>query len=138
MKRFELFQHKADMGIRGFGETPDKAFENAALALSSAITELGKIEPRTRVDIECNSDDLEILFYDWINAVIYQMAVRRMLFCKYEVNINNGRLTASAWGEEIVPDRHEPAVEAKGATMSALKVGRTKSGRYSAQLIVDV
>jgi tRNA nucleotidyltransferase (CCA-adding enzyme) len=35
----ELFPHGADVGVRGIGPTSDAAFEQAALALTSAVTD---------------------------------------------------------------------------------------------------
>ena len=37
--RWEHFHHESDIGIRGFGSTREKAFEQAALALTAVITE---------------------------------------------------------------------------------------------------
>jgi tRNA nucleotidyltransferase (CCA-adding enzyme) len=35
-------------------------------------------------------------------------------------------------------ERHQPAVEVKGATYTALKVARDEQGRWVAQCVVDV
>jgi SHS2 domain-containing protein len=35
---WEHFEHKADIGVRGFGNKPAEAFEQAALAMSAIIT----------------------------------------------------------------------------------------------------
>ena len=48
---WEHFEHQADMGIRGFGNKPAEAFEQAALAMSAIITDLSLIEPRDEVNI---------------------------------------------------------------------------------------
>ena len=37
--RYEHFSHGADVGVRGFGASPAEAFEQAALALTAAISE---------------------------------------------------------------------------------------------------
>ena len=66
------------------------------------------------------------------------MATRRMLFGRFVVRIENGRLHGLAWGEPVDVARHEPAVEAKGATLTALQVAQRSDGTWVAQCVVDV
>ena len=53
------------------------AFEEAALALTAAVTS-AKVEPRFPVEVSCEAPDLELLLVEWLNSVIYEMAVRRI------------------------------------------------------------
>ena len=41
-------------------------------------------------------------------------------------------------GEQVDPDRHQLAVEAKGATVTALKVVRGQDGQWVAECVIDV
>lgn len=136
---WEHFEHLADIGVRGFGLTKAAAFENAAKALTAALTSLEDVRPAEEVGIECRAPDDDLLLYEWLNALIYQMATRKMLFSRFSVHIDDdGRLLAAAWGEPMDVSRHAPAAEAKGATMTALRVMRDDEGRWSAQCVVDV
>jgi SHS2 domain-containing protein len=135
--RFEHFPHDADIGVRGRGATPAEAFANAALALTAVLADPETIRPLQSVAIECAADDLDALFYDWLNAVVYEMATRRLLFGRFEVDVQEGRLRARAWGEPVDVDRHRPAVEVKGATYTALRVARDAEG-WLAECVVDV
>jgi protein archease len=135
--RWEHFEHEADMGVRGIGHTLASAFEQAALAMSAIITDLSLIEPREEISIICEEADQELLFADWLNALIFEMSTRNMLFSQFEVFIENGRLIAKAWGEPINVKRHQPAVEIKGATYTELAVRRSQD-QWVAQCVVDV
>lgn len=42
------------------------------------------------------------------------------VFGECSVEIDEGRLRATAYGEAVDVERHEPAVEIKGATLTAL------------------
>src|SRR5262245_51584310 len=117
---WEHFSHQADMGIRGRGASKAEAFEQAGKALTAVITDLGKVEPRTNVIVRRDDPDDELLFADWINALVYEMATRRMLFSQFHVSFAGHSLTAEAWGEPVDAARHQPAVEVKGATYTAL------------------
>jgi tRNA nucleotidyltransferase (CCA-adding enzyme) len=134
---WENFPHDADVGVRGFGKTPAEAFEQAALALTAVVT-TAEIAPKVQVAVQCEAPDLELLFVEWLNAIIYEMAVRNMLFSRYAVRIDGTRLQGTLWGEPVDVARHQPACEPKGATYTALKVAADKDGTWSAACIVDV
>ena len=135
---WEHFSHGADIGIRGTGDSLAESFEQAALALTAAVTDLNAVNPGTEIEIHCEEADMELLFVDWLNAVIYEMTTRNMLFSRYHVTIEGQRLTATAAGESIDWQRHQPAVEPKGATYTELKVTRLADGRWLSQCIIDV
>ncbi|MFO1189076.1 MAG: archease [Alphaproteobacteria bacterium] len=136
--RWEHFPHQADMGIRGVGPTEADAFAQAALAMTALITEPDAVRPAEAVAIACQAADPDDLFYDWLNALVLEMATRRMLFSRFDVVIKGDRLEAKAWGEPIIVSRHKPAVEVKGATYTALRVGRSDRGEWIAECVVDV
>lgn len=135
---WEHFTHGADIGVRGSGASPGAAFEQAALALTAVIADPARVAPRAAFDFACAAPDLELLLADWLNALIYAMATRGVLFGRFEVQIDGGSLTAKAWGEPLDRERHQPAVEVKGATYTALSVARRDDGSWIAQCVVDV
>jgi len=135
---WEHFAHDADIGVRGRAATLAGAFEQAAIALTAVVTDPRRVAPTLRVDVRCAAPDAQILFVDWLNALIYEMATRRMLFGRFAVTIDANTLQAQAWGEPLDRIRHQPAVEVKGATFTALAVGKTADGAWEAQCVVDV
>lgn len=135
---WEHFHHQADVGVRGTGSSLEQAFEQTAVALTAIVTDPGSVRELKTINIECVEPDRELLLVDWLNAVIYAMVTRNMLFSSFNVKINRGRLTATLGGEDIDRDRHEPAVEPKGATLTELKVVRRDDGAWLAQCVIDV
>ncbi len=134
---WEHFSHMADVGIRGVGATVEEAFAQAAVALTAAITEPAKVRYDDSVQLDFASTDLETLLFEWLNALIYEMAVRKMLFSHFQVHIDDCHLQAQAWGERVDRFRHQPAVEVKGATYTELRVAN-EGGVWVAQCIIDV
>lgn len=134
---WEHFPHDADIGVRGFGATVAEAFEQAGQALTTVVTH-SAVQPLISVEVRCEAPDVELLFVEWLNAVIYEMAVRRMLFGRFAVRIRGARLDATLWGEPVDVGRHAPACEPKGATYTALKVTADDNGIWSAACVVDV
>ncbi len=110
------------MGIRGVGATKEEAFEQAAIALTAVVTDPRYVTPLEEVDVECEAPDDELLLAEWLNALIYQMATRRMLFARFEVQFDDSRLSGKAWGEPVDVSKHSPAVEVKGATYTQEEV----------------
>jgi len=136
--RWEHFPHQADIGVRGIGSSKAEAFEQAALALTGVITDPQILSPSEKVEITCEAPDDELLLVDWLNALVYEMAIRKMLFGRFEVRLAEHRLEGRAWGEKIDVARHQPAVEVKGATLTCLRVGQDPGGAWVAQCVVDV
>ncbi|MBI2833319.1 MAG: archease [Acidobacteria bacterium] len=135
---WEHFAHGADIGVRGIGSTKEAAFEQIALALTGVITDLESVRPDVAVPITCEAPVDDLLLVDWLNALVYEMATRRMLFSSFAVAIEDSRLQATARGEGVDRIRHEPAVEIKGATFTALRLERQEDGQWIAQCVVDV
>ena len=113
-ERWEHFPHDADVGIRGYGRTLSRAFEQAAVAMTAVITDPAHIRSQQSTKIECAAPDLETLFVDWLNRLVLEMATQNVIFARFEVEITGQRLTATAWGEPLSDDRHRPAAEVKG------------------------
>lgn len=131
------FAHDADIGVVGVGPTKAEAFRQAALALTGVVTDASTVRPLQPVAVFCEAQSDELLLVEWLNALVYEMAVRSMLFADFTVEIDGGTLRATAYGEPVDIARHEPAVEVKGATLTALQVTEVPGG-WRAQCVVDV
>lgn len=137
-ERWAHYPHEADMGVRGLGATLEQAFEQAALALTAVVTDPATVRPSNMISLSCEAPDDELLLVDWLNALVYEMATRSMLFSRFEVQLAGHSLDAKIWGEALDVVRHHPAVEVKGATYTDLKVARQPDGSWLAQCVVDV
>lgn len=139
---WEHFHHLADIGIRGFGESLAEAFQEIALALTAVVIAPNKIPASAEQQISCaNSGDIEILLYDWLNAIIYEMDVHRLVFGSYRVTIHSTSLTARAIGakfDEIDTASGDVGPEIKAATFTELRVKRLPGGLWLAQCVLDV
>jgi len=129
------------MGIVATGATAAEVFEQVALGMMAIVTDV-PAQPRECVAVGCAAPDHELLLVDWLNALIFEMATRRLLFGAFSVRIascaDGWALQASAWGETVNRERHHPAVELKGATYTALDVHCDARGLWHAQCVVDV
>lgn len=135
----EHFAHGADIGVRGIGRNRSEAFEQAAMALSQVVVDDPAMLQHDRsIHIECEAPNDALLLVDWLNALIYRMAVDHLVLGRFQVAIDGDLLHGEAWGEAIDRMRHKPAVEPKGATYTDLRVARQGDGSWVAQCVVDV
>ena len=81
--------------MRGWGATPAEAFAQAGHAVTVTHAD---VRPSAAVEVRCEAPDIELLFVEWLNAIIYEMAVRAMLFARFVVCIDGEKLIATLWG----------------------------------------
>jgi tRNA nucleotidyltransferase (CCA-adding enzyme) len=137
--RWEHFPHGADIGVRGVGGTLDEAFAQVALAVTGVVTDPAHVRARDVVAITCAGDNAPDLLFAWIDALVFEMSTRHMLFARFDVRIAGAQLSALAWGEPVDRARHEPAIEVKGPTFTQLSVSQhATTGEWIAQCVVDV
>lgn len=141
-KGFELLEHKADMGIKGFGETFEEAFEECAKGMFSIMTELKDVQGKESVGLTVKASGLGELLIEWLNELLSLADQKEMFFSEFKVEkieaINSEyELKGKAGGEKIDEKKHELKTEVKAATYSGLKVEK-EDGRFIAQCVVDV
>jgi len=137
---YEYFDHKADIGIRGFGATLEEAFQEAAKAMFGVMGKIEKVIKKGKISIECEADDEAGLLTEFLNALLAEADINSMFFSDFKVEIkkdDNYKLTGWAYGEKRDPDRHELKLEVKAATYSNLKVEK-QGNKFMAQCVVDV
>ncbi len=137
-RHWEHVEHDADIGLRASAASREGLFEAMAEALTALITDPGKVRAEQSVSIRCDAPDDALLLVDWLNALVFEMATRRMLFGDWRVTIDGHTLDAVAIGEAVDRERHEPVVEVKGATYTSLSVGQDSAGTWHGECIVDV
>jgi SHS2 domain-containing protein len=137
-RHWEHVEHDADIGLRASAPSREGLFEAMAEALTGLITDPGNVRTTESVTIRCEAPDDALLLTDWLNALIYEMATRRMLFGDWRVTIDDHALDAMAIGEPVDRARHQPVVEVKGATYTSLSVSQDSDGTWHGQCIVDV
>ena len=137
MKNYEFFDVTADIGIIGYGNTLNEAFENAGLAMFNVITDTGDVSPSKEISFEITSEDYVSLLYDYLEELLFYHEIEFMLFCEFHVQIDeNFHLAATIRGEEIDWDKHERKTEVKAITFHMMDVDLT--GPVKVQAILDL
>ena len=134
---FEIFEHRADVGVRGRGETLEEAFVEGARAMFSVMVDLDTVQPVETLEVEVSAQDEGALFVEWLNELLSLADLNDVAFSEFKVEISGNNLKGTASGEKWNLERHEPRTEVKAATYSSLEV-KNENGSYVAQCIVDV
>jgi SHS2 domain-containing protein len=136
MKRFELIEHTADLGLKAYGKNLSEAFANAAYGMFSIIAELDKVKEVESRRIEIKEDDAESLLFEWLNSLLYYFDVETLIFKRFDIlEFGEGNLKADCYGEKYDSKRHRLKIGVKSATYHMLEVDR-KNNRV--QVIFDV
>lgn len=132
----EYFDHDADIGIIGRGETVEHAFESAARAMFAIMTELAPVGAAVKVSVDFEEADLELALVTWLNLLLAHARERHAVFGHFRLsrsgNAWHGEVSGEEWNEEM-----ERGVEVKGATLTMLSV-KQQGGQWEARCVVDV
>lgn len=136
MKRFELIEHTADMGLKAYGKNLAEAFVNAAYGMFSIIAELDDFKEKETRRVEINGDDKESLLFEWLNTLLYYFDVEGLVFKRCNISeFGESFLKADCIGEKYNPKRHHLKTGIKSATYYMLEVDKAKN---QVQVIFDV
>ena len=136
MKRFDIIEHTADVGIAAYGANLKEAFANAAYAMFSLIADLENVRENVRRHIEVQADDREGLVVSWLNELLYIFDVERTIFKRFEVTeLGETSLKAEGYGEPLDQSRHSLRGGIKAATYHMLKI--EKNDGYTVRVIFD-
>jgi SHS2 domain-containing protein len=141
MKRFEVLDHTADIGLIVYGENLKALYENAAEGFFHLITELNKVKTRVTRTIQINLSEegsLERLMVDWLSELLYLHDVENLLFKEFTVeSIGKEGLKGLAKGEPFREEVHVIKTEIKAVTYHGIEV-REEKGKWRAQVILDL
>ncbi|MGD2249307.1 MAG: archease [Candidatus Methanofastidiosia archaeon] len=140
MEPYELLDHEADVGVRGWGTTVEEAFEHGAEGMFSVMVDIDNVNPDTEIIITVEADDLESLFVEWLNELLAQKDIVELVFSEFSVDIKENEtilLTGKVRGEPLDVKKHEIRTEVKAATYFGLKSG-TKDELYYFQCVLDI
>jgi len=138
MKKYDLIDHTADVGVKAYGETLSEAFENASKAMFDIITDNSEIESTGQYDFTLNAPDLEQLLVDWLSELLFLNSAKNLVFgfFKVEIDKKNKSLKGRVFGEKFNVSKHKIGAEIKAVTYHMLEV--RKKSPYHVQVLFDI
>ena len=138
MKKYEFFDHTADMGLRVYGHSLADLFENAGFALFDVLTDTARVQPRQTQRFALQRDNVEELLVEWLGSLLYAFDTAGTLFNRFCVeHIDGLSITATASGEPFDPGCHELKMAVKAVTYHSLSI-RQENGLWQATVVIDI
>ncbi len=137
MKKYETFDHTADLGIRIFGRTYEEVMANAAYALFDLLTDLTRVRETLSHSIRVEAQEREELLVCWLSELLFLFESRGYLFKRFAFShLSQRSLEAVAYGEIFAPSRHECKTEIKAVTYHQVAVSESDGG-WEGRVILD-
>ncbi len=140
-QRFETIDHTADIAIKAFGDSIPEAFQNAAFAMFSQMTDVEKVGNDKEFKVEIEAPDMEQLLVDWLSELLYLFEVEDTIFSEFEVHIQDNedstiqKLDAVIRGETLDMGKHSLKTEIKAVTYHMLEIDAVKN---TVQVLFDI
>lgn len=130
------FEHDADIGIIGRGNTIEESFVSAARAMFAIQSDLESVQSMEGIQIHFEEGDLELALVRWLNALLAASRERGIVLHAFGLEREGDRWRGWARGERW-REGLERGTEVKGATLTMLSVAQGAAG-WEARCVVDV
>jgi len=130
------FEHDADIGVIGRGNTVEEAFVGAARAMFAIQTDLDSVQSIEGIEIDFEEGDLELALVRWLNALLGASRERAMALCEFGLARKGSHWLGWARGERWRAGLAR-GTEVKGATLTMLSVLHG-AACWEARCVVDV
>ena len=136
-RKYEFFEHTADIGLKAYGNTKEELFENSALGMFSLLADLKNVKMKIEKKILLKNSTIEELLIDWLRELLYIFATERIIFAKFSAKfISNSELIGYAIGDKYENLDKRLKKEIKAVTYHELKV--RKNDNWTCEVIFDV
>jgi len=137
-KKYKFINHTADVGIKVWGESLERLFENAAYSMFDILTELDKVKVKESLGVEIEGKSTDELLADWLRNLLYKFNGEGYLLREFNIKeISKKGLKTKVGGEKLDLSRHTLKTEIKAVTYHQLEVKKIVKG-WEAQIIFDV
>jgi SHS2 domain-containing protein len=141
-KDFEFLEHTADVYIAAYGRDLAEAFEHAAVAMFEVMTEVKKVRPKIRTEVEVEGEDEYALLYGWLEALLVKSETEGMLYSKFKVldlnhTVKGWKLKADIWGDKFNAERHPQKVGVKAVTYHRMEIAK-ETDKVVLKFILDI
>ena len=142
VRKFVFLEHTADVYIAAYGRTLEEAFENAALATFEVMTDIKKVKPCIKENLEVEAQDQAALLYSWLEELLVRFETTNKLFSRFKISsiekTHEGfRLRAIIWGEHFNPEKHLQKVGVKAVTYHLMEIMK-KPEEVIIKFILDI
>ncbi len=142
MKKFEFLEHTADVKFRVKGKNLNEVFENSVLAVSDFLARGRKIKPIKEKRVSLKGSDLEELFYNFLDELVYLLDAEEFVVAKakLEAGERTKTLKGTLFGDDAKNCKDLDHFKAATYSEMYVKPVKGKNGKklWEAQAVLDV
>ncbi len=142
MATYAFLEHTADVMFEAQGKTLEELFEESAKATFKVLVEPELVEDKLKEQLKISATSLEKLLHSWLSELLFVSELKFLVFNRFVVKItrnenNDFELIGSAFGEEIIQEKHKIASEIKAVSYYELEI-KEQDENYTVKVILDV
>ncbi|MEK6952868.1 MAG: archease [Nanoarchaeota archaeon] len=140
MFKITQFDHTADIGFNIEASSLSELFKASAIATFDTMVDIKKIKPKIKKTIKLKNKELDKLFFDFIEELIFLKDSKYMLFSKFNIKIKQNNkeynLESNIFGEKINPKKQPLKIDVKAITFHEFYVKKEKN--WKAKFVLDI
>jgi SHS2 domain-containing protein len=134
----EILEHTADTGFRVTASSIEELLSASAAGLASIVLNCDAVRPSETIEISARGEDIESLFVNFLNEVLYVLDGRRFAVSTAVVTaLGHHGVSAALLGEPRDDTRHPPRLVVKAVTYHQLVVRQSAPG-WLAEVYLDI
>ncbi|MEK6843858.1 MAG: archease [Nanoarchaeota archaeon] len=133
--KYKFLEHTGDIKFQAYGKTLNEVFENSVIAVSTYISRGKKIKSSKGKVIDVSGTDIESLFYNFLDEIIYLFDAENFIAAKAKITIRGNNLHAEFFGDDA--SNYKDLDQIKAATYAEMYIKKKASG-WEAQAVLDV
>ncbi len=138
MKKFEIFPHTADIGIRVYGETLKELFENAGEGTLFLMREESEIEIKEEIPFDLEAFFTELLLNKFLNEFIYLFDAKFFIIKKFQIDkFSDNYIKGKFFGESFDGKKHKIKYSIKACTLEDMVIEKVDN-LYRVDIIFDI
>jgi len=136
-KLFREIEHTSETGFIAEAGTLNELFAEAGKALTDVMTDVTKVEPKIKREVELEADSLSDLMHIWLEELNYLSQTEHEFYSAFKVEVTDNCLKAIIRGEAIDLKKHEQRSEVKAVTYGEYKLEKTGE-EWLTRVIIDI
>ena len=142
MKKYEVIEHTADIGIEVFGKTMRDIFIHSAEGMFAIITGNRCIEKSEDFlsNVILKGEEFEDLLVRWLNELLYISETKLIILTQFTIEeLSNHQIKAVVKGKKINETGFKIEKEIKAVTYHDLEIKKDrKKELWTARIIFDI
>lgn len=128
MKKFEIFPHTADIGIRVYGRNLKELFNNAGEGVIYLMREEENLIEKEIYDFNINANFVELLLNKFLNEFVYLFDTKGFLAKRFKIeDFHEDRVVGKIFGEIYDKNRHKLKYIIKSCTLEDMIIENVNS-----------